>query len=107
MTEALSLLRRWVVDYFNRHDGAACADFIAPDYALHIGDVVFAGRDDQWLPAVDQQMKAFPGLGMTVHQTVTGEGWAAAWFSEHGMSEGRSAVWSGVAIYCAAGGKIT
>lgn len=107
MTEALSLLRRWVVDYFNRHDGAACADFIAPDYALHIGDVVFAGRDDQWLPAVDQQMKAFPGLGMTVHQTVTGEGWAAAWFSEHGMSEGRSAVWSGVAIYCAAGGVLT
>ena len=43
---ALPLLRRWVNDYFNRHDDAAARAFIAPDYALHIGDVVFAGRDD-------------------------------------------------------------
>ncbi|TMM51740.1 ester cyclase [Sulfitobacter sabulilitoris] len=96
---ALGLLRRWVVDYFNRHDAAACADFIVPDYSLHIGDTVFRGRDTEWLPAVDVQMKLFPGLAMTVHQTLSGPDWAAAYFSEHGASKGRAAVWSGIAIY--------
>lgn len=105
-SSALPLMRRWVVDYFNRHDAAACASFIAPDYALHIGDVVFAGRDEQWLPAVDEQMKLFPGLGMTVHQTLAGTDWAAAWFSEHGGSNGRVAVWSGVAIYRSDGERL-
>lgn len=104
---ALSLVRRWVNDYFNRHDAAATADFIAPGYSLEIGDVVFAGRDDSWLPAVARQMALFPGLGMTVHQTVAGEGWAAAWFSEHGTSEGKAACWSGVAIWRSEGRFLT
>ena len=104
---ALPLLRRWVVDYFNRHDAAACRQFVSPDYALHIGDVVFAGRDEQWLPAVDKQMRLFPGLGMTVHQTLAGADWAAAWFSEHGASNGRVACWSGVAIYRSDGARLT
>lgn len=99
MTLALSLLRRWVVEYFNGHNADAARQFIASDYALSIGDVVFAGRDDAWLPAVDVQIKAYPGLGMTVHQTLTGDGWAAVWFSEHGETEGIAAVWSGVGIY--------
>ena len=46
-SSALPLLRRWVVDYFNRHDATACSAFVSPDYALNIGDVVFAGRDAQ------------------------------------------------------------
>lgn len=104
---ALPLLRRWVVDYFNRHDDEAAREFIAPDYALHIGDVVFAGRDESWLPAVAEQMRLFPGLGMTVHQTLAGENWAAAWFSEHGVSNGRLACWSGVAIYFGDGERLT
>jgi acyl-CoA synthetase (AMP-forming)/AMP-acid ligase II len=103
----LSLVRRWVNDYFNRHDAAACAAFVAPDYALEIGDVTLAGRDDVWLPAVDVQMKRFPGLGMTVHQTVAGGDWAAAFFSEHGASEGRQAVWSGVGIWRSNGEVLT
>jgi long-chain acyl-CoA synthetase len=104
---ALSLVRRWVNDYFNRHEAAACAAFVAPDYALEIGDVTLAGRDDVWLPAVDVQMKRFPGLGMTVHQTVAGEDWAAAFFSEHGASEGRQAVWSGIGIWRSDGDVLT
>ncbi len=107
MTEALALLRRWVVDYFNSHDPAAAHTFIAPDYALKIGDAVFAGRDESWLPAVDKQMQAFPGMGMTVHQTIAGDGWAAIWFSEHGASEGRVAAWSGVGIYRSNGEVLT
>ena len=104
---SVQLLRRWVVDYFNRHDAAACSAFITPNYELRIGDVVFAGRDEQWLPAVNKQMQLFPGLGMTVHQVLAGSDWAAAWFSEHGASQGRAACWSGVAIYRSNGTQLT
>ena len=110
-TTPLALLRRWVNDYFNRHDASACAGFVAEDYALAIGDTVLTGRDEAWLPAVDVQMQRFPGLTMTVHETAWGgsggEGWAAAWFSEHGRSEGRTACWSGVALYRSRGERLT
>jgi hypothetical protein len=102
----VSLLRRWVVDYFNSHDAAAARLFVAPDYTLRIGAVTFTGRDEQWLPAVDKQMQLFPGLGMTVHQVIAGAHWAAAWFSEHGASQGRAACWSGVAIYHSQGERL-
>ena len=105
----VQLLRRWVQDYFNRHDAAAAREFIDPDYTLAIGDTVFAGRDGQWLPAVDVQMRQYPGLGMTVHQVVAGVDRVATWFSEHGASGGpggRMAVWSGVAIYRARQGRL-
>jgi len=99
VTTTLSLLRRWVVEYFNGHNAGVARQFVAPDYALSIGDVVFAGRDGSWLPAVDVQFRAYPGMGMTVHQTLAGDGWAAIWFTEHGATEGRAAAWSGVGIY--------
>jgi len=107
MTTALALLRRWVVEYFNGHNAEAARSFIAPDYALSIGDIVFAGRDESWLPAVDLQMQAYPGLGMTVHQTLAGDGWAVVWFSEHGQTEDRAASWSGVGIYRSDGEVLT
>ena len=103
----VQLLRRWVVDYFNSHDAAAAREFIVPEYTLRIGDTVLAGRDDQWLPAVQQQMDLFPGLGMTVHQVLAGSDRVAAWFSEHGASGGRVACWSGVAIYRGDGERLT
>ena len=103
----VQLLRRWVVDYFNSHDRAVAAEFIVPEYALEIGDYVFAGRDDQWLPAVEQQMQAFPGMGMTVHHVVSASDRVAVYFSEHGASGGRMAVWSGVGIYKSNGEKLT
>ena len=104
---SLQLMKRWVVNYFNQHSDAAAREFIAPDYKLEIGGVVFAGRDDQWLPAVQQQFKLFPSLSMTVHQAIAGDGWAAAWFSEHGASNGKAACWSGVAIYRNDGEQLT
>lgn len=104
MSTALALARRWVNDYFNRHDAEAARQFCAPDYTLEIGDVVLAGRDEVWLPAVDRQMQDYPSLAMTVHETLAGDGWAAVWFSEHGARDGVGAVWSGVAIYREQGG---
>lgn len=102
MPSMVRLARRWVVDYFNRHDADAARAFIAPDYALQIGDTTFAGRDEQWLPAVARQMETFPGLGMTVHQILAGRDRVAVLFTQHGASGGsggRVACWSGVAIY--------
>lgn len=107
--EPLALLRRWVVDYFNAHNPEAAREFISADYTLHIGDVVFAGRDQQWLPAVDEQMRRFPGLGMTVHEVVAGDRRVALWFSQHGAQDGAGgpiAVWSGVAIYRCESGQM-
>lgn len=110
---AVQLARRWVVDYFNAQNETAAREFIAPDYALEIGDHVFNGRDAQWLPAVAQQFAQFPGMGMTVHQVVAGSGdkgnRVALWFSEHGASGGPgrpTAVWSGVGIYRAEGDRL-
>lgn len=109
----VQLARRWVVDYFNSQDDAAAREFIAPHYALEIGDHVFDGRDTQWLPAVAQQFKLFPGMGMTVHQVLAGSdekaGQVAVCFSEHGASGGAGgpqAVWSGVGIYRAEGERL-
>lgn len=104
---SLQLMKRWVVNYFNQHSDEAAREFIAPDYKLEIGDVVFVGRDDQWLPAVQQQFRLFPSLSMTVHQALAGDDWAAAWFSEHGASDGKAACWSGVAIYRNNGFQLT
>lgn len=107
--DVLALARRWVVDYFNRQDAGICAQFIEPAYTLRIGETVFAGRDEQWLPAVEKQFQTFPGMGMTVHQVLVGSDRVAVLFSEHGASGGvggRVAVWSGVAIYRSNGRKL-
>lgn len=107
------LARRWVVNYFNGQNENAAREFIAPHYALEIGDHLFSGRDTQWLPAVAQQFAQFPGMGMTVHKVVLGSDDKAnrvgVWFSEHGASGGPGgpvAVWSGVGIYRSQGNQL-
>lgn len=110
MPTSVQLARRWVVDYFNRHDAAAAREFTTPDYTLHIGEYTFAGRDAQWLPAVQKQMDTFPGLGMTVHQVLASAERAAVLFTQHGASgggDGRRTCWSGVAIYRSNGRQLT
>ena len=107
MTPSLSLVRSWVQGYFNGHDNTVAREICAQGYTLSIGDTVFAGRDNAWLPAVDVQMRDYPGLSMTVHETLTGEDWTAVWFSEHGERDGVSAAWSGVSIYTRVGDVLT
>jgi hypothetical protein len=109
----VQLARRWVVDYFNAQSDEAAREFVEPAYALEIGDHLFEGRDTQWLPAVRQQFRQFPGMGMTVHHVLAGSGdksdRVAIWFSEHGAAGGPggpAAAWSGVAIYRALGGLL-
>ena len=109
-SSVVHLARRWVVDYFNSHDASAAHEFATPDYTLHIGEYTFAGRDAQWLPAVQKQMDTFPGLGMTVHQVLAGSSRVAVLFTQHGASgggDGRRTCWSGVAIYRSNGQQLT
>ena len=101
-SSVIDLTRRWVVDYFNRHDSSVCKEFVTPDYALSIGEYTFSGRDEEWLPAVQKQMTLFPGLGMTVHRILVGVDQSAVYFTQHGASGGAGgpvACWSGVALY--------
>ncbi|QFU08777.1 hypothetical protein PARPLA_03249 [Rhodobacteraceae bacterium THAF1] len=107
MSPALSLVRSWVQGYFNGHDPSVARQICARGYTLSIGDVAFSGRDNAWLPAVDVQMRDYPGLSMTVHEALTGDDWTALWFSEHGERDGTSAAWSGVSIYRRTGDVLT
>lgn len=105
----LGLMRRWVLDFFNCHDASVCRDILAPDYVLRIGDHTISGRDAQYVPAVQQQLDQFPGLGMTVHRVLVGQDQIALQFTEHGASGGpggRVACWSGVALYRSQGAQL-
>ena len=54
-----------------------------PDYRLRIGDAVIAGRDEQYLPAVQSQFEQFPGLTMTIHRVIASPDRAALWLLAH------------------------
>jgi predicted ester cyclase len=98
----VALMRRYVVDYTNRHDTSLCAELMEPDYTLRMGPHVVAGRDDAYLPAAQAQFRQFPGLGLTVHEIVTNGERLAMRFSEHGASVrhgGAVAVWTGIGLY--------
>jgi predicted ester cyclase len=98
----VALMRRYVVDYTNRHDTSVCADLMEPDYTLRMGRHFVTGRDDAYVPAAQKQFAQFPGLGLTVHEIVTNGTRLAMRFSEHGASVrhgGAVASWSGIGLY--------
>jgi hypothetical protein len=98
----VAVLRRFAVDFFTAHNLSVCAEIMTPDYQLTVGRTIIAGRDQHYLPAVEQQLSQFPGLAMTVHDVVVTPTRAALYFSEHGASGGPGgpcASWSGVALY--------
>lgn len=102
MEPFVALMRRYVVDYTNRHDTSVCAAIMEPDYTLRMGPHVVAGRDDAYLPASRTQFAQFPGLGLTVHEIVTNGDRLAMRFSEHGASirhGGAVAAWTGLGLY--------
>jgi SnoaL-like polyketide cyclase len=102
MDPLVALMRRYVVDYTNRHDTAVCAEIMEPGYTLRMGPHVVAGRDDAYIPATVKQFTQFPGLGLTVHEIVTDGERLAMRFSEHGASarhRGAAASWTGIGLY--------
>jgi SnoaL-like polyketide cyclase len=110
MEPLVALLRRYVVDYTNRHDTSVCAEIMEPDYTLRMGSHVVAGRDDAYLPAAAAQFRQFPGLCLTVHEIVTNGERLAMRFTEHGASgrhAGAVASWRGLGLYSWNGTRLT
>lgn len=110
MEPLVALMRRYVVDYTNRHDTSLCAELMEPDYTLRMGSHVVAGRDDVYVPAAARQFEQFPGLGLTVHEIVTNGDRLAMRFTEHGASVrhgGALASWTGLGLYRWNGRRLT
>ena len=102
MEPIVGLIRKFSVGFFNAQDAAVCREIMAPDYRLRMADAVIAGRDAEYLPAVQSQFKQFPGLTMTIHQVITSGNRVAVSLSEHGASGGpggRTTAWAGIALY--------
>ena len=109
MGDEVSLIRRFVNDFFNRHDTSVCPEIMSSDYELAVGGHLISGRDDKYVPAVQSQFDQFPGLGMTVHTMIVAPGRVALHFSEHGASAGPAgpvAAWTGIALYTVEGQRL-
>jgi hypothetical protein len=104
------LLRGFATDFLTSHDVAEARRIMARDYTLHIGGHVFAGRDDQYIPATAAQLDLFPGLIVTVHDVVLAPGWAAMRFTEHGVAAKpphHAAAWGGITLFSFEGEQLS
>jgi SnoaL-like polyketide cyclase len=103
------LLRGFAADFLTCHNLAAVQTIMEPDYSLSIGGFLLSGRDDQYLPATGGQLEQFPGLCVTVHDTVIGPDAVAMRFTEHGASNrhgGRLSTWGGVTLFRIKNGRL-
>lgn len=101
MEPFVALMRRYCIDYTNRHDASVCDEIMHPDYVVHISQWDLP-RDALYKPAVQQVFGRFPGLGLVVHELVTNGSRLAMRFSEHGAAPadaGRFAAWGGIGLY--------
>lgn len=103
------VLRGFAVDFLTSHNPAAVETIMEPDYALSIGGFLLTGRDQTYLPATMAQLDQFPGLCVTVHDTVIGPDAVAMRFTEHGASirhGGRLSTWGGVTLFRLKNGRL-
>ena len=110
MHPLVKLAYGFTVDFFNRHDVSVCTQIMAPNYALRLGDFLIDGRDEQYMPALQQQFKQFPGIVMTAHKVVCNGERIALQVTEHGASGGvggRVAAWTAIALYRWNGTQLT
>lgn len=106
---AVALVRRWAVDWLNGQHPEVCEHILAPDYALLIGGYLLGPRAT-YVPATLAQLGRYPGLVVTTHQLVVSGDRVAVVFSESGASVrlgGRTAAWSGVALFRSDGRRLT
>ena len=109
ISPSAQLLRGFAVDFLTAHNVAAVETIMAPDYSLSIGGHLLAGRDDSYLPATAAQLDQFPGLCVTVHDTVISADAVAMRFTEHGASNrhgGRLSTWGGVTVFRINNGRL-
>ncbi|MGW4340561.1 ester cyclase [Rhodococcus koreensis] len=100
--DALTAMRRYAFGFVNSHDFEVCRQIMTADYTLHYGADVVAGRDDNYIPAVQHQMAQFPNLGYAIHDLISDGEWTGVCFSEHGASArdpDREAAWLGIGLY--------
>jgi hypothetical protein len=101
------LMRRFVIDWLSRADPAACAELMAPDYTLHIGGHVLAGRADYQATVQAQLFDRFPGVLNTVHDLIASGDRVALRFTLHGASaDGGRAAWRGLGLFWHSGGRL-
>lgn len=103
------LLRGFATDFLTSHDEAEVERIMDPAYCLSIGGFLLDGRDDSYFPATAAQLAQFPGLSVTVHDTIIGTDHVAMRFTEHGASVrdgGRVAAWGGVTLFRIADGRL-
>ncbi len=109
ISQSAHLLRGFAVDFLTAHNLDAVEAIMEPDYCLSIGGHQFGGRDDGYLPVTAAQLEQFPGLCVTVHDTVIGPDAAAMRFTEHGASVrhgGRFSTWGGVTLFRIVNGRL-
>jgi predicted ester cyclase len=109
ISPSAQLLRGFAVDFLTCHNVAAVETIMEPDYSLSISGHVFEGRDDQYLPVTEAQLEQFPGLCVTVHDTVIGPDAVAMRFTEHGASQrhgGRLSTWGGITLFRIKDGRL-
>jgi hypothetical protein len=109
ISEEARLLRGFAVDFLTSHDVAAVDWVMDPAYRLSIGGFLLDGRDDSYLPATAAQLDQFPGLCVTVHDTIIGTAGVAMRFTEHGVSQRDkvASTWGGITLFRMAGGRLS
>jgi hypothetical protein len=103
------LVRRWAVDWLASADPEICNEILAPGYRIVIGGYTLGPRD-AYIAATVEQLKRFPGLGLTIHELIWSGDSLAVRFTEHGASvklDGRQAAWGGVALFRSDGRRLT
>lgn len=102
------LLRGFAIDFLTSHDVTAVEWIMDPDYRLSIGGFLLDGRDASYLPATAAQLDQFPGLCVTVHDTIIGTEGVAMRFTEHGVSvrEKAASTWGGITLFRLAHGRL-
>ena len=103
------LLRGFATDFLTSHDEAEVERIMDPAYRLSIGGFLLDGRDESYFPATAAQLAQFPGLCVTVHDTIIGTDHVAMRFTEHGASVrdgGRAAAWGGVTLFRISDGRL-
>ena len=108
--DALSaVMQKYCFSYTATHDFKVADLILADDYTFHMGEHTFRGREAAYKPAADRQFKAYPGLGLTVHDFFSNGDRCAMYFSEHGYSIqfGCQTAWHGVSIYRWNGARLT
>ena len=107
MEPFVALMRRYCIDYTNRHDLSVCESIMEPDYVVRICGMQLE-RDTAYRRSVEEVFRRFPALGLVVHELVTNGDRLAMRFSEHAAEpDGTLACWSGVGLYDWNGARLT